>query len=84
MDPALAERAHELTAHGCAVPNPLAAITARERAIVGLAAQGVRNREIADQLGITEGTVKVYLHRIYEKLGVSNRTELALLARSVR
>jgi two-component system nitrate/nitrite response regulator NarP len=32
---------------------------------------------------MTEGTVKVYLHRIYEKLGVGSRTELALLARDV-
>jgi two-component system nitrate/nitrite response regulator NarP len=41
----------------------------------------MRNRNVASELGITEGTVKVYLHRIYEKLGVSNRTELAIYAR---
>lgn len=58
------------------------ALSPRERAIAGLVAQGLRNREIAGQLGITEGTVKIHLHRIYEKLGVSNRTELAVLARN--
>jgi two-component system nitrate/nitrite response regulator NarP len=84
IDPALLERTLELTSNGGTPPDPLAAITARERAIVGLVAQGVRNREIGDELGITEGTVKVYLHRIYEKLGVTNRTELALLVRSAR
>ena len=58
-----------------------AALTTRERAVVALVTQGMRNREIASELGITEGTVKVYLHRIYDRLGVGNRTELALWAR---
>ncbi len=58
----------------------LAGLTARERQIVECVALGKRNKEIADQLGITEGTVKVYLHRIYEKADVTNRTELASLA----
>ena len=42
--------------------------------------KGLRNREIAEQLGVTEGTVKVYLHAVFEKLGVSTRTELAIRA----
>jgi two-component system nitrate/nitrite response regulator NarP len=41
-------------------------------------ARGLRNREIATLLGTTEGTVKVYLHSIYTKWGISNRTELAV------
>ena len=61
----------------------LSSLTARERAIAGLIAKGRRNREIADELGITEGTVKVYLHNIYQKVGVSNRTELAVLSRDL-
>ena len=50
----------------------------RDRRLVGLVARGLRNREIAEELGVTEGTVKVYLHSIFEKLGVSTRTELAV------
>ena len=44
------------------------------------ATKGLRNREIAEQLGVTEGTVKAYVHAIFEKLGVNNRTELAIRA----
>ena len=51
----------------------------RDRRIVEGAAAGLRNRDIAESLGISEGAVKVYLHRIFDKLGVGNRTELALL-----
>ena len=40
----------------------------------------MRNRDIGAELGIGEGTVKVYLHTMYQKLGIDNRTELALLA----
>jgi len=61
------------------VPSPFAALTPRERTIVSLVAEGHRNREIAAALGITEGTVKVYLHTLYQKLGIENRTELAVL-----
>ena len=43
-------------------------------------ARGLRNREIAEQLGVTEGTVKVYLHAVFDKLSVKNRTELAIRA----
>ena len=60
--------------------SPFAALTPRERTIVALAMRGTRNREIAAELGITEGTVKVYLHALYQKLGIDNRTELAVLA----
>lgn len=52
----------------------------RERELVKCVRQGLRNREIAQELGVTEGTVKVYLHAVFEKLGVSSRTELAVRA----
>lgn len=56
-------------------------LTARELEIVRLVATGMRNRAIAESLCITEGTVKIHLHRIFEKLGVSGRLEVALWAR---
>lgn len=55
-------------------------LSPRERDLVRLVRQGLRNRDIAQQLGITEGTVKVYLHSVFEKTGVVNRTELAIRA----
>lgn len=61
-------------------PSPFASLTPREKTIVAFIAQGQRNRDIAGSLGITEGTIKVYLHALYQKLGVDNRTELAVLA----
>jgi two-component system nitrate/nitrite response regulator NarP len=60
-----------------------AGLSPRERQLVALVALGRRNREIAQELGITEGTVKVYLHAIFDKLGVANRTELAVRAGEV-
>ncbi|MBZ5622516.1 MAG: response regulator transcription factor [Acidobacteriia bacterium] len=56
------------------------ALTLRERQLVVLVAQGLRNKEIAYSLGVTEGTVKVYLSRIFGKTGISDRLELALFA----
>ncbi|HEX6212174.1 MAG TPA: response regulator transcription factor [Methylomirabilota bacterium] len=55
-------------------------LTPRELEIVQLAARGMRNREIATMLSITEGTVKIHLHNIYEKLGVTGRPQLILIA----
>jgi len=51
----------------------------REIAIAERVAQGKRNREIAEDLGLTEATVKIYLHGIYSRLNLANRTALALL-----
>lgn len=62
------------------IPSPFAALTPREKTIVAYIARGFRNRDIATELGITEGTVKVYLHSLYQKLAIENRTELAVLA----
>ena len=76
FDPELAKRARQL-ASGSGRRIPLAP---RERQLIGFVRKGLRNREIAEQLGVTEGTVKVYLHAIFEKLGVGNRTELAIRA----
>jgi DNA-binding NarL/FixJ family response regulator len=56
-------------------------LSSREREIVRLAAAGLRNRAIADRLAISEGTVKVHMHNIYEKLDVNGRIELTHYAR---
>ena len=56
-------------------------LTAREIEIAKLAGAGMRNREIADRLFIAEGTVKVHLHSIYEKLSVKTRYELMVYVR---
>jgi two-component system nitrate/nitrite response regulator NarL len=50
----------------------------RERETTAYVAQALSNKEIGCRLGITEGTVKQYLHSVFEKLGVKNRTKLAL------
>ena len=52
----------------------------REKQIVQLVAQGYRNKEIGEKLFISEQTVKNHLHNIFDKLGVSDRLELALYA----
>lgn len=54
-----------------------ARLTSRERDIVRGVCQGLRNREIAEQLGITAGTVKVHMMHVFEKTGVKSRFELA-------
>ena len=56
-------------------------LTPRERSLVALVMHGMRNKEIATEMSITEGTVKMHLHNIYEKLGIGSRTELAMYAR---
>ena len=76
IDPDLAKRTRQLatSAKGGLQLAP------RERQLISFVRKGLRNREIAAQLGVTEGTVKAYLHAIFEKLNVSNRTELAIRA----
>src|SRR4051794_18966273 len=57
-------------------------LTIRERQIVFVLSEGITNKEIGRRLRLAEGTVKVHLHRIYRKLGIANRTTLAVLART--
>jgi len=52
-------------------------LTFRQNQIVTMLKIGSSNREIARVLGVSEGTIKVHLHRIYQRIGVSNRTQLA-------
>jgi len=56
------------------------ALTVREMELVRLVSEGLANKQIARIINISEGTVKIHLHNIYQKLGVSNRTALTTLA----
>jgi DNA-binding NarL/FixJ family response regulator len=58
--------------YGARTPNE------REHRVIELVAQGLRNRDVALQIGTTEHVVKNYLRVIYDKLGLWNRVELAL------
>jgi two-component system nitrate/nitrite response regulator NarL len=78
IDPELAERSKKLSESLTDLEIP--ALTPRERQLINLVRKGMRNREIAEELGVTEGTIKVYMHAIFEKVGVSSRTELAIRA----
>ena len=76
VDPEIAERTRQAKDRASNAPS----LTPRERDLIVLVRQGKRNRDIAAELGVTEGTVKVYLHAIFDKIGVDNRTELAMRA----
>ena len=58
----------------------IATLTTRERELIAIVSQGLRNKEIADRLFITEVTVRHHLTSIYSKLGVADRFELAVYA----
>lgn len=62
-----------------AFDDAMAALSPRQREVVSLIAEGRSNREIADALCISEGTVKNYVTRILEVMGVPDRTKLAVL-----
>lgn len=73
IDPDLATEAWE------ADPDTL---TERERQILWRAGEGRSSQEIADELGLSDGTVRIYLSESISKLGAANRIEAARLARS--
>jgi DNA-binding NarL/FixJ family response regulator len=62
----------------------LTVLTERERQIMSLVSEGLSNKEIGRRLNITDGTIKVHLHHIFQKLEITNRTLLATLARARR
>jgi DNA-binding NarL/FixJ family response regulator len=61
-------------------PDPLSLLTAREEQILAYVAKGMKNREIGDELNLSEKTVKHYMTNILQKLQVRNRVTAALLA----
>jgi DNA-binding NarL/FixJ family response regulator len=82
LDQAAIEAALERTVRRAAgTEKAMKILTKRELDIVRMVATGARNKEIAEKLGISEGTVKMHLHTTYEKLGISGRLELSIYAR---
>jgi DNA-binding NarL/FixJ family response regulator len=71
-----AYRTHGGDASADATPRPR--LSPKELVIISCISRGMRNREIADQVGTTEQVIKNYLRKIFNKLGVSDRLELAL------
>ncbi len=61
-------------------PPPGELLSAREREVLALVAEGLTNRRIAGRLGISEATVKAHLTNIYQRLGIADRTQAALWA----
>src|SRR5215472_369172 len=59
-------------------PRPKTKLSDKELLIISCVTQGMRNKEIASEIGTTEQVVKNYLRKIYDKLGVADRLELAL------
>jgi two-component system, NarL family, nitrate/nitrite response regulator NarL len=75
-----AERRPEISLEHHPHEGRLPSLSRREREIVNLVTHGLRNKELAEKLSISEQTVKNHMHNIFDKLGVSDRLELALYA----
>ena len=83
IEPRASGRAMELVRRREAGSRETAKVlTPREIELVRLVAGGLRNKEIAERVHITEGTVKIHLHNIYRKLEVESRVELVLYAQA--
>ena len=59
-------------------------LTRRERQVMDLLGQGYANRDIAEALGLREGTIRIYVHRVIRQLGMRNRVDVALCASRMR
>ncbi len=79
LDPAVTARL--VAADGARAPEARVPLTARELEVLRLVAGGASNREIADRLYLSEGTVKNHISRILQRLGLRDRTQAAVYAR---
>jgi two-component system response regulator DesR len=77
-DVAAGELCLDATLAACWPPVETVRLTNRESQLLELLARGMKNREIASALSITEGTVKVYMSRLFQKAGVRDRYELGI------
>jgi two-component system, NarL family, response regulator DevR len=80
IDPALTARVLERVRNPQQVPPELASLTEQEMKLLGLIAEGLTNRQIAEQMFLAEKTVKNYVSSVLAKLGLERRTQAAVLA----
>jgi DNA-binding NarL/FixJ family response regulator len=80
LDPTVARARERMRQQTSERDRVFQVLTPRELELVRLAVSGLRNREIAQRLSISEGTVKIHLHNVYEKLGVTGRPQLIVFA----
>ena len=80
IDPAMTATVLERIRNGPETPDELAALTDQERILLGHIAEGLTNRQIAEQMFLAEKTVKNYVSSILAKLGLERRTQAAVLA----
>jgi len=80
LDPAVTQRVLERVRVGPHEPEELRGLTEQERRILGLIAEGLTNRQIAEQMHLAEKTVKNYVSSLLAKLGMERRTQAAVFA----
>lgn len=80
IDPAMTAKVLERIRSGPSTPPELASLTDQERVLLGHIAEGLTNRQIAEQMFLAEKTVKNYVSSILAKLGLERRTQAAVLA----
>ncbi len=80
IDPAMTATVLERIRNGPSTPDELASLTDQERILLGHIAEGLTNRQIAEEMFLAEKTVKNYVSSILAKLGLERRTQAAVLA----
>ncbi len=80
LDPAMTTRVLDRLRHGQEQDDRIASLTAQERRILDLLAEGLTNRQIGERLHLAEKTVKNYVSNVLMKLGMERRTEAAVYA----